>query len=112
MGGVRRGPDPGRLIRLYNEAKDYEKLEKLAIESDIRWWNVFDNQVALAHVALDRVDIPLTAKYFILGSEAPRTRFARPEPRAYELRVVRQRVKDASVVLMGRNYTSPWATLD
>ena len=100
------------LIGLYNEAKDYEKLQKIAIESDIRWWNVFDYQVALAHVALDRNDIPLTAKYFLLGSEVPRTRFAFPKPAAYELPVVEQRVKDASLFLIGRNYKSPWATLD
>ena len=68
--------------------------------------------LALAHVALDRNDIPLTAKYFLLGSEVPGTRFAFPKPAAYELPVVQQRVIDASLFLIGRNYKSPWATLD
>lgn len=103
-----------QLMGMYHErpSPDGKKddLQRLAIETDIRWPGCFDTLVALGNSYISDADLteflPLILKYFVLAANAPQEGFSRPDPHVYELSAVTARVKQASGMA---GYKSDWA---
>lgn len=105
------------LMRLYSErpatTEGNRELYELSKETDMRWPGTFDAYVGLAnaHIADPEMTsyLPIILKYFVLASLMPQEGYNRPEPRAYELAHVLDRIKIASRYV---GYSSHWAQVE
>ena len=98
------------LLRLYGRNADYEGLERIATEIDVMWPNSFDTYIALANVDINRRDapiyMPLILRRFVLAKNAPSKGFERPEPFAFYISDMEERIVLASEMT---GFSSLWS---